>query len=230
MTAPPRVEAVTSCPLNNCDGSGWLDDGPNAERCACREFNARRRVMRHIPRRYRSLGFDAPPLSNFESDPQHTQILAVVRTYCGDIGAKIRDGHGLWLAGDIGTGKSTLAMMVSMAAAKAGCSIEVHSTPRLLAGIRATFDDEGETYSTFFDRLVECDLLHLEDLGAEKRSDWVLEQLYAIVDERYVHKRPLVITTNLDRVSLEAEVGARTVSRLVEICGLPLPIFGADQR
>ena len=84
--------------------------------------------------------------------------------------------------------------------------------------------------STFFERLTSVDLLHLDDLGAEKRTDWVLEQLYAIVDARYEEQRSMVVTTNLDQPALEEQIGARTVSRLVEICGDPLPLFGDDQR
>jgi DNA replication protein DnaC len=73
-------------------------------------------------------------------------------------------------------------------------------------------------------------LLHVDDLGAEKSSDWVLEQLYAIIDERYIEGRAVVVTTNLDLPQLEAQIGPRTVSRLAEICGDPLPLFGDDQR
>ena len=58
----------------------------------------------------------------------------------------------------------------------------------------------------------------------------MLEQLYAIVDERYVTNRAMIVTTNLDIDQLEEQIGPRTVSRLVEICGDPLPLFGEDQR
>ena len=78
-------------------------------------------------------------------------------------------------------------MLVSKPAIEAGHSVAIYSLPRLLARIRRTYDaDAGElSYLEFFERLTSVDLLHIDDLGAEKRSDWVLEQLYAIVDERY---------------------------------------------
>jgi DNA replication protein DnaC len=82
----------------------------------------------------------------------------------------------------------------------------------------------------FFRRLVAVDLLHLEDVGTEKRSDWVLEQLYSLVNERYEQERSILVTTNLGLEDLEAQIGPRTVSRLVEICGDPLPLYGPDQR
>ena len=68
-----------------------------------------------------------------------------------------------------------------------------------------TAGEEG--YLSFFDRLTSVDLLHLDDLGAEKRTDWVLEQLYAIVDRRYEEQRSMVVTTNLERA------GARGADR-----------------
>jgi DNA replication protein DnaC len=115
---------------------------------------------------------------------------------------------------------------------EAGRTVAVYSLPRLLARIRRTYDAEAgeDSYLEFFRRLTSVDLLHIDDLGAEKSSDWVLEQLYAIVDERYEAERAMVVTTNLDQSSLEEQIGPRTVSRLVEICGDPLPLFGEDLR
>ena len=58
----------------------------------------------------------------------------------------------------------------------------------------------------------------------------VLEQLYTIVNTRYEDGKAMVLTTNLDKDALEAQIGARTVSRLSEMCGLPLRMAGDDQR
>ena len=104
---------------------------------------------------------------------------------------------------------------------------------KLLARIRQTYDAEpgGDSYLTFFERLTSVDLLHIDDLGAEKRSDWVLEQLYALVNERYEAQRSILVTTNLDDKQLEEQIGQRTVSRLVEMCGAcMIPMHGHDRR
>ena len=83
----------------------------------------------------------------------------------------------------------------------------------------------------FLDRLTAVDLLHIDDLGAEFRTEWVLEQLYSIVNARYEAQRAIVATTNLSVADALAEhLGARTVSRLVEICGVPIPLYGMDRR
>ena len=108
---------------------------------------------------------------------------------------------------------------------------KLHGLPKLLARIRRTYDSEpgGDSYLSFFERLTSVDLLHIDDLGAEKRSDWVLEQLYALVNERYEGQRSILITTNLPHPELEEQIGSRTVSRLTQICD-EVEVRGDDRR
>jgi DNA replication protein DnaC len=148
-----------------------------------------------------------------------------------DLEARLNEGRGLWLFGDTGTGKTTLAMLISKAALEAGRSVAIYSLPKLLARIRRTYDSEPgrDSYLSFFERLTSVDLLHIDDLGAEKRSDWVLEQLYALVNERYETQRSVLITTNLKHPELEEQIGPRTVSRLSQICD-EVEIHGEDRR
>src|SRR5215216_3478073 len=224
--------ASRACPFGACDGSGWIL-GPEdvARPCECRERRVSRARSRGVasvvPAKYRGLGFDRPPITDLDAT-----VVGVVREYVHELEANLEAGRGLWLMGDVGTGKTSLAMLVSKAALEHGRSVAIYSLPRLLARIRRTYDaDAGEqSYLEFFHRLTAVDLLHVDDLGAEKRTDWVLEQLYALIDERYEAQRSVVVTTNLDQASLEEQIGARTVSRLVEICGDPLPLFGEDLR
>jgi DNA replication protein DnaC len=235
--ASSRAEPEPSCPLGVCDGSGWIL-GPEdvARPCECRAPRlARRRakgVASTIPKRFRGVSFDRPPVSDMAQSKGSAEVVKAVRAFTNAIDENLDAGRGLWLMGDTGTGKTTLAMIVSKAAVEAGRTVAVYSLPRLLARIRRTYDGEAgeDSYLQFFGRLTSVDLLHIDDLGAEKSSDWVLEQLYAIVDERYEAERSMVVTTNLDQSSLEEQIGPRTVSRLVEICGDPLPLFGEDLR
>jgi DNA replication protein DnaC len=221
-----------ACPLGVCDGSGWIL-GPEdvARPCECREQRLRRGrnkgVASVIPPKFRGVSFDRPPVTEIEP-----MVVRVVRSWVEDLEANLDAGRGLWLMGDTGTGKTTLAMLVSKAALQASRSVAIYSLPKLLARIRRTYDSEpgGDSYLAFFERLTSVDLLHIDDLGAEKRSDWVLEQLYALVNERYEAQRSILVTTNLDQRELEEQIGPRTVSRLVEICGDPLPLFGPDRR
>jgi DNA replication protein DnaC len=238
--SPPRRSAHLSsvdlgdrpaCKLGVCDGSGWIVGPENVARpCECRDsLVAKRRargVSSVIPRRFRDVSFELA-----ENDGIAPDVLDAVREFADQVEDRLDGGKGLWLMGDVGTGKTTLAMLVSKAAAEAGRTVAIYSLPRLLARIRRTYDGEpGEdSYLEFFDRLTSVDLLHIDDLGAEKRSDWVLEQLYAIVDERYQSQRSMVVTSNLDYDQLKEQIGSRVVSRLTEMCE-ELPLWGDDLR
>jgi len=238
MAAIARSEPFRDqvCPLGVCDGSGWIL-GPEdvARPCECRAQRLRkgraRGVASTIPARYRGVSFDRPPVSDMARDLQTKAAVAEVRGFVDELEQRLDEGRGLWLFGDTGTGKTTLAMLISSAALEAGRTVAIYSLPKLLARIRRTYDAEpgGDNYLSFFERLTSVDLLHIDDLGAEKRSDWVLEQLYALINERYETQRSILITTNLAHEDLEEQIGPRTVSRLTQMCD-EVPVFGTDRR
>jgi DNA replication protein DnaC len=223
--------AAPACPLGVCDGSGFVVDEARrvAVPCRCRPGQVERRRARSlsavIPRKFRGVSFERAPVTHMPEP-----IVREVRRFVRDLDEHLGAGHGLWLEGDVGTGKTTLAMLVSRAALDAGHSVAIYSLPRLLAEIRATFEaDHQGSYVDFLQRLAAVDLLHVDDVGAEKTSPWVLEQLYAIVNERYEDEKSIVITTNLGQQELAEQIGVRTVSRLKEMCDV-LPLYGEDAR
>jgi DNA replication protein DnaC len=221
-----------TCPFGACDGSGFvIDEATNtASDCRCRAgriAQARsRRLEARIPSRYREISF--AQLAGTDLVVFGEQI-RVVRRFAERIEENLDRGRGVWIMGDVGTGKTMLAMLVSKAALDAGRSVAIYSLPRLLNLIREAIADE-EGVVGFLDRLAAVDLLHIDDVGAENRTDWALEQLYSIINTRYEDERSIVITTNLEPTELAEQIGARTVSRLVEMCGDPLPLFGEDKR
>jgi DNA replication protein DnaC len=224
-----------TCPDGRCDGSGFVFDEAlrRAYACSCRPARlARKRaaaVQGRLPRRFREVSFDREPLVSIERRNPH--VVREVRRYVGEIGARLDEGKGLWFTGDVGTGKTTLAMLISRAAMEADRTVAIYSLPRLLAMLRDTYDDDAAySLSDLIDRLCSVDLLHVDDVGAEQSSPWVLEQLYTIVNTRYEDGRAVLLTTNLDDAALRAQIGERTVSRVFEMCGDPLGMFGEDQR
>jgi len=222
-----------ACPFDMCDGTGFIiDEQTNtASDCRCRAWRIARvraaRLEGRIPRRYQGVSFDRPPVSDIARTAPD-QIRAV-RRYIGSIEENLDAGNGLWIQGDVGTGKTTLAMLISKAALDASRSVAIYSLPRLLNLLRESMDSDGGMLD-FMDRLTAVDLLHIDDLGAEHQTEWVLEQLYSIVNARYEAERAIVATTNLMPDELSDRLGPRTVSRLVEICGDLIPLFGQDNR
>ena len=244
-------ESRRSCPLGVCDGDGWVvDEATNsASQCGCRAqriAQARARRLRNVvPRRYRDLSWDRHPLP--EIARLNPEEVRVVRRYCQDITARLRVGEGLWLLGPKGTGKTTLGYMVAAAGVAARHGVLSFNTVALINRLRASYDEGSrETIAQLIETLSTVDLLHLEDLRVVRPTDWVLEQLYLIVNNRYEEERAIVFTSDTGAVSkdqvgneipaeilpreLEEHVGPRTFSRLLQMCGDPLLIGGRDNR
>jgi len=221
---------LSRCPFEMCDGSGLLydEESNTAYDCRCRRqiiaLRKARSLSAVIPRRYRDAAFDRYPVTEMDR-----QVVSATRRFADNIDKHLDAGRGLWFMGPVGTGKTTLAMLVSKAAFESGRSVAIYSLPRLLNEIRDTHRAE-RSHVELLDRLAAVDLLHVDDVGAERTTDWVLEELYSIVNARYEEQRSMVITTNIDdREALCEQITARTVSRLTEMCD-ELPLMGEDRR
>ena len=219
------------CPYGKCEGNGFLynEETNTATDCPCRpQMIAATRatsLRARVPDRFRNVSFDAPPITDMPPP-----VVRKVRRFVTNLDANLEAGHGLWLEGPSGTGKTSLATLVSLAARDAGRSFAIYSVPRILNELRRTFDDDSTVGNLeLIDRLTAVELLQLDDLGAERTNPWVLEQLYALIDARYEAQRSVIVTTNLGRDELVEQVGARVVSRLSEMCD-PIPLYGEDRR
>jgi DNA replication protein DnaC len=193
------ADEPAACPYGECDGSTWiLDEETNDSRpCRCRDQRVRRAasggIGTGIGRRFLEVSFEREPIVSLDR-----AVLRQVRAFTRSIEENLEAGRGLWFDGPVGTGKTSLAILVAKAAKDAGRSYAVFPVPRLLAEIKRTFDrDASDSYMGFFRRLCTVDLLVLDDLGAEKQTEWVLEQLYSIVNERWQDRRSIVVTTNV---------------------------------
>jgi DNA replication protein DnaC len=225
-----RTDRGERCALGVCDGTGWVyeEETNTAYACRCRPQLVARAKARSlsavIPKRYRDVAFERPPVTDIEPG-----VVTAVSRYAEAIDERLDAGRGLWFMGPVGTGKTTLAMLVSKAALGRGRSVAIYSLPRLLNEIRETHRFE-RSHVDLLDRLAAVDLLHIDDVGAERTTDWVLEELYSIINARYEDGRSVVITTNiLDRAALCEQISERTVSRLTEMCD-EIPLLGHDHR
>lgn len=130
-------------------------------------------------------------------------------------------GTGLLLYGPPGTGKSHLAAAIVHALIHRGAACVYQSVPELLDRLRRSYDrDSADSEGKLMAALDKADLLVLDDLGAEKRTEWVESTLYRIVDARYRHRRATVITSNLSPKMMGGAIGERSWDRLLETCAL----------
>lgn len=136
---------------------------------------------------------------------------------------------GLLLWGDVGTGKSFLAACIANELLEKGVPVLMTNFSKILNQMGAMYSDERYRYIASLNRF---SLLIIDDLGIERNTEYALEQVYAVIDERYKAGLPLIITTNLAISQLrnpEDVAHARIYSRVLEMC-TPVHVPGLDRR
>jgi DNA replication protein DnaC len=139
------------------------------------------------------------------------------------------DSKGLRLVGSYGCGKTHLTASIIHRLAEQGIGGVFVVVPELLRAIRRGYNQQNDDSDRLVKLTEEAPLLVLDDLGAEKPSDWVREQLYVIINRRYENMLPTIVTSNCTTQELVERVGQRTVSRLIEMT-TPIKITAKDYR
>ena len=171
---------------------------------------------------------------------------------CWKLAENLESGEGLLLVGGVGSGKTLLASAAAVRLAKkqaAGARedfkrsfarvtdtldhllrpwVQVVSTVALFPQLKACFDGNGRA-EDILEKYKAARLLVLDDLGAEKATEWVQERLFEIIDSRYGECLPLLVTSNLLPAELEGRLGKRIADRLREMCRV-VNITTASQR
>ena len=203
-------------------------------RCECKRENLGARLIAEarIPRRYHHCD-----LGNFLTYGNESLDRAVNLARLISEEFPVRE-RGLFLLGPPGVGKTHLAVAVlKRVVERTFAHTLFYDTRDLLRLIRTTYDPVVQaTESEVLRPVLEADLLVLDDLGAEKTSEWVEETLNHIVNHRYSQRRTTLFTSNYDDKpdhtdpdSLLFRIGIRMRSRLHEMCEF-LHLDGADYR
>ena len=209
--APERCE--------KCEGLGYVMTERGAIQCQCVRERLLMSAFRsaRIPRKFLNKS-----LENFQAKKSRQREIIVgagqfVQTFRG------RDaehpGKGLLLIGREGTGKTHVAVGILKEIIRRGFTGLYWNVPELFLELRRLMnDDVDRTEADLFDEAANADLLVLDDLGAERVSDYVVDRLYVLINGRYENDTATIITTNRTVEELRAQIGPRIASRICEMC------------
>ena len=203
--------------------------------CSCmrREDEERAKQQKRIEVRSRveacSLYDAAYGTMTFEADDApDSEASRISRAFVREWAAMKSQGYGLIFAGSVGTGKSFYAAAIVNAVIEQGTQGIIVTTTRLINEIQA-----AKSPGTVIDELNAFPLVALDDLGAERNTDYAVEQLEAFVNARSLSKKPLLVTTNLSGKELRKPPDMRyerIYDRVLAMCPRQVVLVGESRR
>lgn len=206
--------------------------------CKCRiekkereEAERRRAEFEKRVKEYRRMGFPESDMQNWtfaNDDGSNEKIMSAMKNYVANFDDLLKQGKGLLLFGTVGTGKTYAAACIANALIDKGCPVLMTDFVRIANTVGGMFEGKQE----YYDSLNRFPLLILDDLAAERKTEYMQEIVYNVIDSRYRAGLPLIVTTNLTSEELKhpSDISyQRTFSRLLEMC-LPVKVEGKDKR
>jgi len=197
--------------FQHCDACEKVDHDESMKRIA-KEDAEKRLVQSGLSDPY----FRRLSVNMFKKDSQaRAQVADKIRPLYQEFKRKKVMGN-LFLSGPAGTGKTLVAVGLCHEALNQGMNVKLAVVPELILMLRTRILNglDGDIAN-----LCAQDVLCLDDMGAEKTTEWVAETLYVIIDKWYrSEKQGLIITSNLPLGDLSARFGDRLASRIAGMC------------
>lgn len=195
---------------------------------------ARRRLEKNADRiaslKRRGLSDAGMTAYTFDRDDRRdAKASDAARAYVEQFDVNFAENIGKIFIGDVGSGKTFLAGCIANALIEKGVFVLMTDLRSLISEMTRNF---GEYREDVLSDVRKCKLLILDDFGTERETDYMNEQVYEIINERYKAKKPLVITTNLTPRQLTEEnviARRRVYDRVLEMCSGVL-IHGGSRR
>lgn len=164
----------------------------------------------------------------FENDKYPDSEISIrLRKYCSEWRKALKNNLGLLLWGGCGVGKSFYAGCIANRLIDFGVRALCTSIPKIINGMFS-----AEDKNAYINGIVEYPFLIIDDLGTERGTDYAMEQLFTLIDERYKSNLPTIITTNLnprDMAAVKDIAYKRVYDRITEMC-VPIYVKGEAQR
>lgn len=206
--------------------------------CACDceidEYNAEieaRKKQEQLMRLYslQDACFSRKEMRNWtfeEAEGMDTPVMQAMKRYADAFPQMLKKNQGLLLWGNVGTGKTYAACCIANAVMRQGYGCVATNFPRLIQAISRT-DRQQWALSAIDD----ADLLILDDLGVERDTSFMAEQVFRIIDDRYRCGKPLIITTNIPYNVIQScqDDRIRIYDRIIDMC-YPIHFAGLSKR
>ena len=198
--------------------------------CAAREYEAEKKARADREKRLRIETLRADGIRDksltacrFDKATMSDEIVKCKR-YADAWDDMRRENNGLLLWGNTGNGKTFAAACIANKLIDRGIPAMITSFPRIL--------NAGYDKQEIIEQVHYYPLLVIDDLGAERSSEYAMETVYTVIDERYKAKNPLIVTTNLtlDELCRPKDMTyQRIYDRILEMC-TPLVFKGDSMR
>ena len=219
------------CPL--CDGVGYI----GATMCRCLEALCGQEQKKDISlfscgehhfSDFRLDFYSAEKEPAYGASPRAimTHTLEACRKYAETFS---KTSENLLFNGGTGLGKTMLSACIACQVTEKGFSVAYESAPRLFSKLEKNRFHPDEESARAVAKLETCDLLIIDDLGTELPGQFTVASLYALLNERLLSGKPMVISTNLNISELRERYSPQIASRIEGSFRL-LPFVGQDIR
>lgn len=162
-------------------------------------------------------------------DGQNPKMIGYAKKYVDGWSDMLRTGIGLLIWGNVGTGKTFMAACIANALLDMGVPVLMTTFIRMANEMGSFYDSERNAY---LKSMSSYKLLVIDDLGTERQSETMMENVYSIIDSRYKSGLPMIITTNLTIKEIKNPKDmkySRIYDRILERCA-PIAYEGTSRR
>ena len=174
----------------------------------------------YIGRKFQNLNFE-----NFNSNSANELSIAIAKDYANKNITSV-NANGLIIMGESGVGKTHLAASIANKLIENDKIVLMGRLTTLLDMIKETFKDNTKSENELIEIYSNVDMIIIDDLGTERISNWALEKLYTIIENRNENRLPIIITTRFNKQGLierfsqsqDEQLVDAIISKLYQMC------------